>query len=76
MFDFCYPLEFKIEQVRTCSRFLRDWSGERCAKILENCWNAVPDNGMVIMVECVRASSNRGAAKVQAVFQLDLAMLA
>lgn len=34
-------------------QILRDWDEERCAKILENCHRALPENGRLVVVEIV-----------------------
>ncbi|RRT43117.1 hypothetical protein B296_00044796, partial [Ensete ventricosum] len=51
-------------------------SADTCLKRTETSFKKVRNNGKVILVECVLPAINRGAAKAQAVFQLDLAMLA
>ncbi|KAL6972182.1 Caffeic acid 3-O-methyltransferase 1 [Sarracenia purpurea var. burkii] len=30
-----------------------DWTNEHCLKFLKNCYDALPDNGMVIVAECI-----------------------
>lgn len=30
---------------------LRDWSDDHCSKLLKNCYNSLPKNGKVIVVE-------------------------
>ncbi|KAH7864724.1 hypothetical protein Vadar_033077 [Vaccinium darrowii] len=32
---------------------LHDWSDELCLKLLNNCWNALPESGKVIIVESI-----------------------
>ncbi|XP_009352092.2 caffeic acid 3-O-methyltransferase-like [Pyrus x bretschneideri] len=52
-----------------------DWSDEHCLKILKNCYAALPDNGKVILAECILqvAPTSNLAAKVVA--HHDLIML-
>ncbi|XP_074582871.1 tricetin 3',4',5'-O-trimethyltransferase-like [Curcuma longa] len=55
---------------------LHDWSDEHCAKLLKNCYSALPANGKVIVVECVLPVVPEPTLKAQGVFHIDLIMLA
>lgn len=55
---------------------LHNWSDEQCVKILKNCWGALAQNGKVIVAECVLPELPEQTVKAQAVFQLDLIMMA
>ncbi|KAL5988550.1 Caffeic acid 3-O-methyltransferase [Asimina triloba] len=55
---------------------LHDWSDEHCQKLLRNCYDALPDNGKVIVVEYILPSEPDTSAASRCVFQLDLLMLA
>ncbi|CAN7086112.1 unnamed protein product [Brassica oleracea var. botrytis] len=57
-------------------RMLHDWSDEDCAKILKNCWKALPENGKVIIMELV-IPDEAESADVQSniAFDMDLLML-
>ncbi|XP_078173140.1 flavone O-methyltransferase 1-like [Carex rostrata] len=55
---------------------LHDWSDEHSLKILKNCYKALPDNGKVILVECILPVNPEATPKAQGVFHLDLIMLA
>nr|QWJ73389.1 indole glucosinolate O-methyltransferase 5 [Isatis tinctoria] len=57
-------------------RMLHDWSDKDCAKILKNCWKALPENGKVIIMELVipdEAESTDVQANIA--FDMDLLML-
>jgi O-methyltransferase domain len=32
---------------------MHDWSDEHCQKILKNCYMALPENGKVIILDCI-----------------------
>ncbi|RWW24592.1 hypothetical protein GW17_00011113 [Ensete ventricosum] len=55
---------------------LHDWSDEHCAKILKNCWKALPQKGKVIVVELILPTLPKPTTKAQCAFHADLAMLA
>ncbi|CAL9063276.1 unnamed protein product [Musa banksii] len=55
---------------------LHNWSDESCAKILNNCWKALPENGKVIAVECVLPVVTEPSLGTQSVCHVDLIMLA
>ncbi|KAG6531470.1 hypothetical protein ZIOFF_005277 [Zingiber officinale] len=55
---------------------LHDWSDENCVKILKNCRGALAQNGKVIVAECVLPELPEQTVKAQAVFQMDLVMMA
>ncbi|KAL5978098.1 hypothetical protein ACLOJK_029215 [Asimina triloba] len=55
---------------------LHDWDDERCVKILKNCWKALPDSGMVILVEFVLQSDTNSSKISRSVMGVDLMMLA
>lgn len=55
---------------------LHDWSDEHCAKILKNCYKALPENGKVIIMECILPVTPEPTPEAQGVFHLDLIMLA
>ncbi|RRT53128.1 hypothetical protein B296_00048242 [Ensete ventricosum] len=55
---------------------LHDWSDEHCTKILKNCWEALPDKGKMIVVECVLPVVPEPTPRAQGVFHVDLIMLA
>lgn len=50
---------------------LHDWSDEHCLKLLKNCWEALPSNGKVFIVESLLP-----VAPENIVFEQDLFMLA
>ncbi|CAL9129248.1 unnamed protein product [Musa textilis] len=55
---------------------LHDWSDEHCTKILKNCYEALPEKGKVIVVECVLPVVPEPTPRAQGVFNIDLIMLA
>lgn len=55
---------------------LHDWSDEHCAVLLKNCYDALPANGKVIVVECVLPVDTAAVPKAQGVFHVDMIMLA
>ncbi|XP_010934913.1 tricetin 3',4',5'-O-trimethyltransferase [Elaeis guineensis] len=55
---------------------MHDWSDEHCAKILENCYKALPNNGRVILCECILPVAPEPVPSAQGVFHLDMIMLA
>nr|CAB3480069.1 unnamed protein product [Digitaria exilis]CAB3482216.1 unnamed protein product [Digitaria exilis] len=55
---------------------LHDWSDAHCAAILKNCYDALPVNGKVIIVECVLPVNPEATPKAQGVFHVDMIMLA
>nr|XP_010918594.1 caffeic acid 3-O-methyltransferase [Elaeis guineensis] len=54
---------------------LHDWSDEHCLKILKNCWKALPNNGKVIVAECLLPEAPKANAETQVLYYGDLAML-
>ncbi|OVA19914.1 O-methyltransferase [Macleaya cordata] len=54
---------------------LHDWSDEHSVKILKNCYEALPENGKIIIVECIIPVIPDGASG-HGVFHLDNIMLA
>ncbi|XP_061340879.1 caffeic acid 3-O-methyltransferase-like [Gastrolobium bilobum] len=54
---------------------LHDWSDERCLKLLKNCYNAIPDNGKVIIVEQILPAMPENSTKVKAACQTDVLMM-
>ncbi|KAG6490477.1 tricetin 3',4',5'-O-trimethyltransferase-like [Zingiber officinale] len=55
---------------------LHDWSDEHCAKILENCWKALPEKGKVMLFECIIPAVPEVNLRAQGVLHMDLVMLA
>ncbi|KAG8086825.1 hypothetical protein GUJ93_ZPchr0010g7820 [Zizania palustris] len=55
---------------------LHDWSDEHCARLLKNCYDALPPHGKVIIVECVLPVNPEATPKAQGVFHVDMIMLA
>ncbi|KAL6006610.1 hypothetical protein ACLOJK_032103 [Asimina triloba] len=55
---------------------LHDWSDEDCSRLLKNCYDALPDNGKVIVVEYILPSVPDTSTTSRSLFQLDLLMLA
>ncbi|KAJ8419777.1 hypothetical protein Cgig2_030591 [Carnegiea gigantea] len=55
---------------------LCDWSDEHCLKLLKNCYNALPDNGKVIVCDYVLPTAPETSHAAKTVFLLDAIMLA
>ncbi|KAK3417938.1 hypothetical protein EUGRSUZ_H03922 [Eucalyptus grandis] len=55
---------------------LHDWSDEHCSKLLKNCFEALPTNGKVILVEAILPAVPKRNVSSNNVFQQDLFMLA
>nr|AAQ01670.1 catechol O-methyltransferase [Papaver somniferum] len=55
---------------------LHDWSDEHSVKILKNCYDALPKNGKVIIVECIIPEVSDSSVAGHGVFHLDNIMLA
>uniref|UniRef100_A0A0E0LRF1 Caffeic acid O-methyltransferase n=1 Tax=Oryza punctata TaxID=4537 RepID=A0A0E0LRF1_ORYPU len=55
---------------------LHDWSDEHCARLLKNCYDALPEHGKVVVVECVLPESTDATPREQGVFHVDMIMLA
>ncbi|MED6222661.1 hypothetical protein PIB30_066450 [Stylosanthes scabra] len=53
-----------------------DWSDEHCIKFLKNCYDAVPDNGKVIVAECILPVAPDSSLATKGVVHIDVIMLA
>ncbi|KAL8167213.1 hypothetical protein V2J09_008712 [Rumex salicifolius] len=53
---------------------LHDWSDEKCMKLLNNCWKALPENGKVIMVESILSLTPQNNYESQIAVEQDVAM--
>ncbi|CAN6543079.1 unnamed protein product [Malus baccata var. baccata] len=54
---------------------LHDWSDQHCLKLLENCYNAIPDDGKVIIVEALLPVMPETSTAVKSTSLLDVLML-
>ncbi|KAI4335101.1 hypothetical protein L6164_013780 [Bauhinia variegata] len=54
---------------------LHDWSDERCLKVLKKCYDAIPQNGKVIVVEAVVPGLPETNAAAKNVSHLDIQMM-
>ncbi|KAK7338164.1 hypothetical protein VNO77_18764 [Canavalia gladiata] len=54
---------------------LHDWSDEHCLKLLKNCYNAIPDDGKVIVVEVILPILPETNAGWKAGSQIDVLMM-
>ncbi|KAM2088777.1 caffeic acid 3-O-methyltransferase-like [Malus sylvestris] len=54
---------------------LHDWLDKDCIKLLKNCYNAIPDNGKVIVVEALLPIKPDSNLSVRTNGQLDLHMM-
>ncbi|KAG1359337.1 Tricetin 3',4',5'-O-trimethyltransferase [Cocos nucifera] len=55
---------------------MHDWSDELCTKILKNCYKALPDNGKVILAECILPVAPEPTPSAQGFLIADMIMLA
>ncbi|MFQ6659027.1 hypothetical protein Gotur_028071 [Gossypium turneri] len=55
---------------------LHDWSDDHCLKLLKNCYNAIPKDGKVIVVEAVVPVEPEANAYLRSITQLDVLMMA
>ncbi|XP_065860022.1 cathecol O-methyltransferase 1-like [Euphorbia lathyris] len=54
---------------------LHDWSDEHCLRVLKNCYESVPDDGKVIVVDAVLPVMPNSSAAAKANFQTDVICL-
>ncbi|KAL5738835.1 hypothetical protein ACOSP7_031596 [Xanthoceras sorbifolium] len=52
-----------------------DWSDEHCLKLLNNCYEALPDNGKIIVFECILPVSPDQSLESKIVFHNDCVMM-
>ncbi|KAL6123001.1 hypothetical protein ACLB2K_075524 [Fragaria x ananassa] len=53
-----------------------DWSDEHCIKFLKNCYAALPDDGKVILAECILPVAPDTSLATKGVVHMDVIMLA
>ncbi|CAK9139040.1 unnamed protein product [Ilex paraguariensis] len=53
-----------------------DWSDEHCLKFLKNCYEALPNNGKVIIAECILPEAPDSKLTTRNVILIDVIMLA
>ncbi|KAA0065304.1 caffeic acid 3-O-methyltransferase-like [Cucumis melo var. makuwa] len=51
---------------------LHDWSDEHCITLLKNCYNAIPDDGKVIIVDSILPTLPETTSATKAVAQCDM----
>ncbi|KAJ9681002.1 hypothetical protein PVL29_020086 [Vitis rotundifolia] len=54
---------------------LHNWSDDQCLKLLKNCYKALPEHGMAIVVEGFLPEIPERSASVQSLCKLDLIMM-
>ncbi|RXH85499.1 hypothetical protein DVH24_009320 [Malus domestica] len=54
---------------------LHDWRDQHCLKLLENCYNAIPDDGKVIIVEALIPVMPETSTAVKSTSQIDVLMM-
>ncbi|KAJ6874436.1 caffeic acid 3-O-methyltransferase 3-like [Populus alba x Populus x berolinensis] len=64
--------------VLVCSHsgICHDWSDEHCLRFLKNCYDALPENGKVILVECILPVAPDTSLATKGVMHVDARMLA
>nr|WJH18563.1 O-methyltransferase COMT1 [Artemisia annua] len=55
---------------------LHDWSDAHCLKFLKNCYKSLPENGKVIVAECILPEAPDTTTATQNVIHIDVIMLA
>lgn len=54
---------------------LHDWSDEHCIKLLKNCFNAIPENGKVIVMEAILPTVPESTSAFRSTAQIDVFMM-
>ncbi|TVU25519.1 hypothetical protein EJB05_28018, partial [Eragrostis curvula] len=55
---------------------LNCWGDDRCAKLLKNCYDALPPHGKLISVECVMPVNLEATNSAQGLTGIDVSLLA
>ncbi|KAI3732269.1 hypothetical protein L1987_63473 [Smallanthus sonchifolius] len=55
---------------------LHDWSDAHCLQILKNCYKSLPEDGKVIVAECILPEAPDSTTATQNVIHIDVIMLA
>nr|POE55742.1 anthranilate n-methyltransferase [Quercus suber]POE55745.1 anthranilate n-methyltransferase [Quercus suber] len=55
--------------------FMNDWSDDRCLKLLENCYNSLPNDGKVIVVEQILPIYPEISTFARSKFLLDMLLM-
>ncbi|PNX97772.1 caffeic acid 3-O-methyltransferase-like protein [Trifolium pratense] len=54
---------------------LHDWSDEHCLKLLKNCYDAIPNDGKVIVLEALIPIVPENSHVAKSISQLDVLMM-
>lgn len=54
---------------------LHDWGDEQCLKLLKNCFEALPENGKVVIVESLTPEFPMTDIVTKITFELDVSVL-
>ena len=54
---------------------LHNWSNEYCLKLLKNCYNAIPNDGKIIVVGAVIPTMPNISTSMKSTYQLDTFMM-
>ncbi|GAU51098.1 hypothetical protein TSUD_411790 [Trifolium subterraneum] len=54
---------------------LHDWSDESCLKLLKNCYDAIPDDGKVIVLEALLPIMPKNEVAWKSISQMDILMM-
>ncbi|KAJ7951391.1 Caffeic acid O-methyltransferase [Quillaja saponaria] len=54
---------------------LHDWSDEHCLKLLKNCYNAIPEEGKVIVMDAVLPIVPETSNAARSISQMDVLMM-
>ncbi|KAJ4768776.1 Caffeic acid-3-O-methyltransferase [Rhynchospora pubera] len=55
---------------------LHNWSNEHCVKILKNCYDALPNDGKVIILEIILPANPEPTTRSKSTFIMDVLMMA
>ncbi|WVZ20865.1 hypothetical protein V8G54_008187 [Vigna mungo] len=70
------PHSLRFDNKRIVQWILHDWSDEHCVKLLKNCYDGIPDDGKVIVMEAVLPTTpETNSAVYKAILELDVAMM-
>ncbi|KAI5444991.1 hypothetical protein KIW84_013315 [Lathyrus oleraceus] len=54
---------------------LHDWSNERCLKLMKNCYDAIPNDGKVIVLEALLPVMPKNEVVWKSISQMDILMM-
>ncbi|GMN42773.1 hypothetical protein TIFTF001_011981 [Ficus carica] len=70
-----FDLPHVIQMPLLTQWILHDWGDEYCLKLLKNCYEAIPDNGKVIVVEAIFPVKPEISIAVKSTSQIDVSLM-